>query len=93
MNFGDRWIRWKEYRISIDYSVLINASPQGYFKSHWGLRQGIPLSFYMFLLMTEILSRMLQKAEYLEWIRGLKCRKSEGEELTVSHILLYAMIL
>ncbi|XP_060170473.1 uncharacterized protein LOC132601405 [Lycium barbarum] len=37
--------------------------------------------------MMEILSRMLKKAEHFGWIRGLKVRRNEGEELNVSHIV------
>ncbi|XP_075074399.1 uncharacterized protein LOC142162001 [Nicotiana tabacum] len=63
---------------------LEKAYDHGYFKYYRWPRQRDPLSPYLFLLMMEILSILLQKAENLGWIRGLKCRRSEG---AISHIL------
>ena len=40
--------------------ILVNGSPEGFFGSSWGLRQGSPL---LFLLIMEVLSRILRTKE------------------------------
>jgi hypothetical protein len=38
---------------SANFVLLINGSPSGFFKELRGLRQGFPLSLFLFLLVVE----------------------------------------
>jgi len=58
--------------MSVSYLVLINGLPSQPFRPGEGLRQGDPLSVYLFILCVEILSRMLVRAYNSMLVSGIK---------------------
>ena len=53
-------------------SILINGSPYSFFKPKRGLRQGDPLSSFLFILTAEILARLIKREEANNKIIGYK---------------------
>ncbi len=71
MGFCHKWISLiKECIASSSFSVLINGSPSGHFSPSRGLRQGDPLSPFLFILGSEVLSRLLHNAENMGSFKG-----------------------
>lgn len=66
------------------FSILLNGSPVGFFKSQRGLRQGDPISPYLFILCGEVLSRLLLELEEKKKIHGVCLAK---ESPSVSHLM------
>ena len=71
MGFGEKWCKWIRTCIStVQFSILINGVSADFFGSTRGLRQGDLLSPMLFLVMMEVLSRMLKRVEGAGLIRG-----------------------
>lgn len=68
----------------VQYSILLIGSIAGSFTPSRGLRQGDPLSPYLFILCTEFLSRMLMEEEEKGGINGIKVSRRAP---TISHLL------
>ena len=92
MGFGVKWRRWIYFCIStVCFLVLVNGSPAGFFQSYKGLRQGDPLSPFLFIMVMEALSRLLQRGIRGELLKGFEVGSGEEGRIVVSH-LLYADI-
>ena len=88
MGFGSKWIRWMNWCISTaSFSVMFNGSPTGFFRSSRGLRQGDPLSPYLFVTGMEVLSCLLKRAVKGNFISGCRLGDRDGGELVISHLL------
>lgn len=68
---------------TLSFSVLINGAAKGLIQPQRGLRQGCPLSPYLFTLCTKVFSNLLKQAETNQHIHGLKFNR----ELSISHLL------
>ncbi|XP_038704727.1 uncharacterized protein LOC120000673 [Tripterygium wilfordii] len=84
MGFGARWRNWiRECISSAKVSVLVNGSPTKEFSMEKGIRQGDPLSPFLFNLAAEGLHQLLEKAEMSGLIKGIAVRKNG---LRISHL-------
>ncbi|KAK1300345.1 hypothetical protein QJS10_CPB13g01076 [Acorus calamus] len=82
--FEANWLRMIEECIaSAKVLVLVNSKPCGFFHINKGLRQGDPLSPLLFVVVTNVFSRMMKMAENEGWINGLRC--SPGGS-SISHV-------
>nr|XP_025674239.1 uncharacterized protein LOC112774162 [Arachis hypogaea] len=63
MGFGRTWRSWvKECVSTASISIMVNGSPSKPFKMERGLRQGDSLSPFLFVLVVDVLSRMIGEA-------------------------------
>ena len=88
MGFGGKWVRWIEWCISTtSFSMLINGSPTGFFKSSRVLMQGDPLSLYLFVLGMEAFSILIDKATSKGFLSGYKILNRSGDVVHITHFL------
>lgn len=78
MGFHERWIGWIIRCITtVSYSIIINEEAHGSIVPSQGLRQGDPLSSYLFLLCTEAFSALIEEANNNNALTGISiCRGS-----------------
>ena len=78
MGFDDRWVRLMMICVTtVSYSILINGEPKGMITPSRGIRQGDPLSPFLFLLCTEGLHGLISQAASRGDIKGYAlCRNS-----------------
>jgi len=85
MGFHDKWISLIMMCVTtVSYSVLINGEPKGRIVPSRGLRQGDPISPYLFLLCAKGLSAMIKKEEREGHLRGIAVCKGASR---ISHLL------
>ncbi|PNX80358.1 ribonuclease H, partial [Trifolium pratense] len=85
LGFANKWIHWMMLCVSsVNYSVLVNFEKVGPIFPGRGLRQGDPLSPYLFILVTEGLTTLIKNSVAKGDLHGIQiCRGAP----TVSHLL------
>ncbi|XP_013633333.1 PREDICTED: uncharacterized protein LOC106339050 [Brassica oleracea var. oleracea] len=69
LSIPEKFVMWiKECITTPSFSVSVNGVSGGYFRSTRGVRQGDPLSPYIFVLAMEALSRLLHSRFQAGWI-------------------------
>lgn len=85
MGFARVWIRWIMMCVSsVSYSVLINGNSHGFIKPERGIRQGDPLSPFLFILCAEALVHCLNHSEENGQLHGIRISSSGP---SVHHLL------
>lgn len=76
LGFNDRWINWIMICVSsVSYSVLVNNDAVGPIAPGRSLRQGDPLSPYLFIICAQDLSSLIKNAKAHGDLHGVKiCR-------------------
>ncbi|GJW95508.1 RNA-directed DNA polymerase, eukaryota [Tanacetum coccineum] len=81
--FGHNWCRWIRGTFSSAMgSILVNGSPTSEFPFHCGLKQGDPLSPYLFILIMESLHIAFSRAVNEGLFKGVQLQGS----ITISHL-------
>lgn len=85
MTFHEKWISLiMMYVTTVTYSVRINGEPKGKITPSRDLRQGDPISSYLFLFYAEGLTTMLKREKVAGNIKGVAvCRDASR----ISHML------
>ena len=82
LGFNDTWI--ESCITSSSFSILIDDSLFGLFSLDRGLRQENPLSPFLYILGSEVCSKLMFKEERLGYIQGLKIARNN---LAIHHLL------
>ena len=83
MGFGGRWCNWIKWCLStVSFSVLVNDSPTGFFQGSRGLRQGDPLSPYLFIIVMEAFSCLMKIAVVGGFLTPCIVRGRRGSDYT-----------
>ncbi|KAJ9678294.1 hypothetical protein PVL29_020454 [Vitis rotundifolia] len=82
--FSPRWRKWMKGCLStVSFAILVNGNAKRWVKASRGLRQGNPLSPFLFTLVADVLSRLLLRAEERNLLEGFRVGRNR---IRVSHL-------
>ena len=80
IGFGNRLLSWIKWCVSTtSFLVLFSSSHVGFFQSSRGLRQGDPISPYLFVIGMEALGMLVQRAVEGNFLYGSRVTIRGGE--------------
>lgn len=69
--FSPRWRTWMRGCLSlVTFTVLVNGNARTWIKATKGLRQGDPLSYILFTIIADVLSRMMLRTKERSLLEG-----------------------
>ncbi|KAI5352315.1 hypothetical protein L3X38_005206 [Prunus dulcis] len=84
LGFDSKFRGWiMECVTTVSYSVLLNGEPSGQITPSRGLRQGDPLSPFLFLICAEGLTALIRRQEERNLVHGFQCRH---RGVSISHL-------
>lgn len=70
--YGERWRSWiRGCLASCNMSVIVNGKQGKCFKASRGLRQGDPLSHFLFIMVVDVLVRMVDRTKEVGLFEGI----------------------
>jgi hypothetical protein len=86
--FGEKWKAWIEWCILlVRFSILVNGTLEGFLNSSRGIWQGDPLSSLLFVLVMEVLSRMVNATIEQGLLKGFPMGEKVFSDLLFCHSL------
>lgn len=80
MGFHSQWIQWiMQCIITVSYSYLLNGQALGSVIPQRGIRQGDPLSPYLFIICSEVLSGLVTRHIVMETYQASELQKEVQE--------------
>ncbi|CAN0907022.1 LINE-1 retrotransposable element ORF2 protein [Linum grandiflorum] len=85
LGFFETWCSWIRACVrTVSFSVLLNGSPTDVFHPPRGIRQGDPISPFLFIILTNTLSHLIQKGMEGGSLKGLRLN---ARCPTLTHVL------
>ncbi|XP_048599620.1 uncharacterized protein LOC125579808 [Brassica napus] len=73
MSFARKWVCWVMACVStMSYTILLNCREHGFIRPERGIRQGDPISPFLFIICTEALVSVLNNAKSKGRLHGIK---------------------
>lgn len=88
MGLPEMFIHWIQLCISMaSFSVAINGELEGFFTSARGIRQGCSLSPYIYVILNNVLSKLLNKAAAEGCLDTMQCVEQRLTHLSFADVI------